>query len=73
MIRVTAVAVINASVALLSSAVSIAGETPVWISQAAEPDHAHEHLPATGDTAHQHGGTGTGQCRSDCKRILPHC
>ena len=54
--RITAFAVISASVALLSGEVSIAGETPVWIAQAAEPDHSHQHPAATGDTAHQHGG-----------------
>src|SRR5690606_18720954 len=56
MIRVTAVAVISASLALLPGAVSIAGETPVRIAQAAEPNHPHQHPPATADTAHQHGG-----------------
>lgn len=57
------VAVISASVALLSSVALSAGELPVLIEQAAEPDHSHRHPIATGETAHRHGGAAAGPVR----------
>jgi hypothetical protein len=60
MIRITAAAAISTSLAMISSAVSIAAETPVRIAQAAESDQTHQHPPATADNGHQHGGTGDG-------------
>ena len=59
MIRIAAVAVISAGVAVPPAVASFAGKPPVWIAQAAEPDHSHQHPAAAADSAH-HGEAAAG-------------
>lgn len=56
MMRIAAVAVISASVAVLPTPASFASEIAVWLAQAAGADQPHQHPSPTADAAHQHGG-----------------